>query len=52
MLNIREKYKALPSLLTTRSGIQALLDSPNSYSYVSSYVLVGGALDYPFEGHL
>jgi hypothetical protein len=34
MLNTREKYKAIPSLLTTRSGIQALLASSNSYSYV------------------
>jgi len=34
MLNTREKYKAVPSLLVTRFGIQALLDSSNFYSYV------------------
>jgi hypothetical protein len=28
-----------------------LLDSSNSYSYVSSYALVGEALGYPFGGH-
>jgi len=45
MLNTREKYKTLPCLLVTRSRIQALFDSSNSYSYVSSYALVGGALN-------
>jgi len=50
MVNTREKYKAISSLLTTRSRIQVLLDS-SSYSYVFSYALVGEALGYPFEGH-
>jgi len=50
MLNPREKYKVVPSLLATRSGIQALLDSSNFYSYESSYALTRGALGYPFEG--
>jgi hypothetical protein len=36
MLNTREKYMAIPSLLVTRSRIQALLASSNSYSYVQA----------------
>jgi hypothetical protein len=52
MLNTREKYKVVPSLLTSRSEMQGLLDSSNSYSYDSNCALVGGALGYPFKGHL